>query len=315
MNYRKIKRVGIVGTGVIGASWASLILAHGFDVIATDPAPEAEDRLRRYICESMLSLKRLGVLTKAEVIGNLKFVQTLEECIAAADFIQENGPERASIKQETFRKLDAAAPPDVLLASSTSGFRPSELQAGCRYPGRVLIGHPFNPPHLIPLVEIVGGKHSSDEALAHAEAFYRALGKVTIRLKREMLGHVSNRLQAALWREAYHLVNEGVVSAADVDVAIAHGPGLRWALMGPIMLGELAGGQGGLKHFLDHIGPMSEAIWDDLGSPRLTETLKAKLVIDLEQQLSRLSREAMIKERDDLLVDLIVSKGRAKNLP
>lgn len=314
MKYREVKTVGVVGTGLIGASWAAFFLACGFRVVATDPAPGAHERLRDFIGKAWPALNRLGV-TERETPCEPVFADTLADCIAQADFVQESGPERADIKRDTYIEMDALAAPDVILASSTSGFRPSQLQEGCRHPGRILVGHPFNPPHIVPLVEIVGSAATGPDALERAESFYKSLGKVTIRVRRELTGHVSNRLQAALWREAYHLVATGVVSAAEVDAAIAHGPGLRWALMGPMLLGELGGGAGGLQHFLDHIGPLSERIWAELGQTVLTGDVKKTLVDSTNDEMAALDATAMLQERDRLLVDLINAKAQAQNLP
>jgi len=314
MKYREIKTIGVVGTGLIGASWAAFFLACGFRVVATDPAPGAHERLRDFIAKAWPALNRLGV-AKAFAPAEPVFADTLGDCVAQADFIQESGPERADIKRDTYIEMDALAASDVILASSTSGFRPSQLQEGCRHPERILVGHPFNPPHIVPLVEIVGGAATDPDALERAESFYKSLGKVTIRVRRELTGHVSNRLQAALWREAYHLVATGVVSAAEVDAAISHGPGLRWALMGPMLLGELGGGAGGMRHFLDHIGPLIERIWAELGPTELTDEVKKTLVDSTREETTPLDTATMLQERDRLLVDLINAKAQAKNLP
>lgn len=304
----------MVGTGLIGASWAAFFLACGFRVVATDPAPGAQARLHDFIDKAWPALNRLGVAKEPTPLEPV-FADTLEDCVSQADFIQESGPERADIKRDTYVKMDALAAPDVILASSTSGFRPSQLQQDCRHPERILVGHPFNPPHIVPLVEIIGSEATDPAALERAESFYKSLGKVTIRVRRELTGHVSNRLQAALWREAYHLVASGVVSAAEVDAAIAHGPGLRWALMGPMLLGELGGGEGGMQHFLDHIGPLIESIWADMGNPALTTEIKQTLVRSVQDETAPLDTAAMLQERDKLLVDLINAKSQAKNLP
>lgn len=314
MKYREIKTIGVVGTGLIGASWAAFFLASGFRVVATDPAPGAQARLRDFIGRAWPALNRLGVSKEPAPLEPI-FADTLEDCVSQADFIQESGPERADIKQATYIKMDALAAPDVILSSSTSGFRPSQLQEGCKHPGRILVGHPFNPPHIVPLVEIVGSPATDPAALEQADAFYKSLGKVTIRVRRELTGHVSNRLQAALWREAYHMVASGVVSAAEVDAAIAHGPGLRWALMGPMLLGELGGGEGGMQHFLDHIGPLIEKIWADMANPTLTAEIKQTLVRSVQDEMAPLDTTAMLQERDKLLVDLINAKAQAKSIP
>lgn len=309
-----IGRVAVIGTGVIGASWVSQCLARGLAVVATDPAPGAEAALRETVARHWPVLEQIGLSPGASP-ERLTFVAGPEEAVADADFVQENGPERLEIKHETFARLDAAAAPDVVLATSSSGLTPSAIQTACRHPGRVVLGHPFNPPHLVPLVEVLGGEKTDEGAVAAAMAFYQNLGKRPIRLRRELVGHVANRLQAALWREAFHLVGTGAATVADIDAAIAHGPGLRWALMGPCLLNHLSGGSKGLAHTLDHLGPLMEAMWADLGDPRLTPELKATLVEGLEQALDGRDRDAMVAQRDRLLVDLVRHKREAPDLP
>src|SRR5262245_57507615 len=303
MAKREIERVGVVGTGLIGSSWAAFFLARGLEVIATDPAPGAEARLRNTIGAAWPVLDRMGLAPGASQ-ARVRFVATVEECVAEADFVQENGPEREEIKRETYRRMDAVATSNVILASSTSGFRPTLLQRECRHPERVLVGHPFNPPHVVPLVEIVGGEVTSENAIDRATRFYKSLGKITIRVRKELLGHAANRLQAALWREAIHLIDIGAVNASEVDAAIAHGPGLRWALMGPLLLCHLAGGPGGLRHFLDQFGPLTEAVWAELGQPALTDGLKRKLIESVDAEISSIDFVAALADRDRLLVDL-----------
>jgi 3-hydroxyacyl-CoA dehydrogenase len=311
---RAIRRVAVIGTGVIGASWAAYFLARGLDVAATDPSPGAESRLRDDVARAWPALTQLGLDPSASP-ERLRFTDELEAALADADFVQENGPEREDAKRDLFRRLGAATPPDVILASSSSGYGPSVFQDSARHPVRVLVGHPFNPPHLIPLVEVVGGRQTSDAAIEAAMAFYAAIGKRPIRIRKELVGHVVNRIQAALWREAFHLVETGAVSVAEVDAAIAHGPGLRWALMGPCLLNHLSGGEGGLAHTLEHLGPLMERMWADLGDPCLTPELKRRLVTGIEDELSEADREAMLAERDRLLVGLISAKAGAGNLP
>ena len=314
MSRRAVERIAVVGTGVIGASWAAYVLARGLDVVATDPAPGADERLRSYIRDAWPALTRMGLSPDADP-ERIRFVPDVETCVAEADFVQENGPEREEVKRETYRRMDAAARPDVILATSSSGFMPSLFQGVCSRPERVLVGHPFNPPHLIPLVEVVGGADTSEEAVGRAMAFYASIGKIPIRVRKELVGHVANRLQAALWREAYHLVDIGAVTVAEVDAAIAHGPGLRWALMGPILLSHLSGGDGGLRHLLDHLGPLCETMWADLGTPRLDEALKRKLIDGVDAEIAPLDFPETVRERDRLLVDLMAAKAAAKNLP
>lgn len=307
--------VAIVGCGLIGASWAALFLAQGHDVVATDPAPGAEARLRAAVAEAWPALSSLG-LAEGAAPERLSFEPDPSRAVALAGFVQENGPERIKLKRETFRLLDEAAAPDVVLASSSSGLRPSDIQRDCaRHPERVLVGHPFNPPHLVPLVEVVGGDRTSEAAVEAAMAFYARVGKRPIRLRRELTGHVANRLQAALWREAFHLVETGAASAADVDAAIAHGPGLRWALTGPCLLNHLSGGPGGIAHTLAHLGPLIQAMWDDLGSPRVTPALVETLAEGIAEELAGRSLPEVVAERDAILAELVARKLRAKALP
>lgn len=306
---RPVARVAVVGTGVIGASWAAYFLAHGLDVVATDPAPGAEERLRADVAAHGESLG----LAEAEAADRLHFTTEVAAAVADADFVQENGPEREDVKHRLFAVLDRAAAPDVVLASSSSGLLPSTIARACaRHPERVVIGHPFNPPHLIPLVEVVPGERTSPETVEAALEFYTAIGKRPIRLRQELPGHVANRLQAALWREAYSLVERGVASVSDIDTAISEGPGLRWALLGPFANQHLSGGAGGLRHVLEHLGPPMVAWWQDLGRPELTPDLARRLVEGVDQELSGLDQQALVRERDELLQMLLAAKaGRA----
>jgi 3-hydroxyacyl-CoA dehydrogenase len=250
------------------------------------------------------------------ISGRLSFAASIADAVEGADFVQENGPERLDAKSEIVREIDLAARPDVVVASSSSTMMPSTLAAmASAHPERVLVGHPFNPVHLMPLVEVVGGPATSPAAVEGALAFYRSLGKRPVRLRREVPGHLANRLQAALWREAYSLVESGVASVADVDAAIAHGPGLRWALLGPLVNQHLSGGAGGLAHVLAHLGPPTQQIMDDLGDPRLTPELVALLVSGVDDELSGIDQEALARARDDLLVDLLAAKSRQSDLP
>jgi 3-hydroxyacyl-CoA dehydrogenase len=303
----QIRSVAIVGAGSIGASWAALAVARGLDVVATDPASGAEDRLRETL---RLRLAELGApaLEGADE-ARVRFVADPAEAAAAGQLVLECGPERLDVKRELFAVLDAAAAPDVLLASSSSGLAPSAFQVDCRHPERVLVAHPFNPPHLVPLVEVVGGEQTSDAAVESAIAVMRHLGKQPIRLRRELPGHVANRLQAALWREAYHLVGEGVVSVSDLDLAISSGPGLRWALLGPFATQHLSGGPGGLEHVLAHLGPPMVEWWKDLGEPELTPELIGVLVAGVREELGGREAEVMAL-RDQALSELLATKRR-----
>jgi carnitine 3-dehydrogenase len=310
-----VTHVALVGTGVIGASWATLFLAKGLDVIATDTAPEAEIKLRATIARQWDAMETLG-LTPGASQARLTFTPSLEEAVRDADFIQESGPERLEIKRDLYRRMDEGARPDVVIATSSSGILISEVQVACAHrPDRVLVGHPFNPPHLIPLVEVVGGKATSNAAIATAMEFYSAAGKRPIHLKKEVKGHVANRLQAALWREAFALVNDGVATVADIDTAIAHGPGLRWALLGPFLNLHLSGGVGGLEYVLDHLGPPIESWWADMKEVTIDDALKAKLVAGGDDELAGKSMDIIVQDRDRVLLELMRLKAQAEHLP
>ncbi|MBU9678962.1 3-hydroxyacyl-CoA dehydrogenase [Burkholderia multivorans] len=300
-----IQRIAIVGTGVIGASWTAFYLAKGFDVVATDPAPQADARLR----ESLAAF--LGDDADA-ACARLTFDADLVRALDGVDFVQENGPERLDLKRALYRQMDDVLPAHVPIASSSSGLKMSDIQTACeQHPERCLIGHPFNPPHLIPLVELVGGEATDAAVIERAKAFYDALGKVTIVLNKEMAGHVANRLAAALFREVYHLVGEGVVSVADADKAVAWGPGLRWALMGQCLTYHLGGGAGGIAHFLEHLsGPMT-SWWNDLGTPSFDPDVDRKLIDGLRTIQGERSMQDLAAERDRLLVELIDARRRS----
>jgi 3-hydroxyacyl-CoA dehydrogenase len=304
-NNKPIQKVAIIGTGVIGASWAAQFLAKGLDVVATDVAPDAEASLRRFVRAAWPALERLGLAPGASQ-SRLTFSGDLPTAVAGADLIQENGPERIDFKRKLYRQLDELLPADVIIASSSSGLTMSEIQSDCRlHPERCVIGHPFNPPHLIPLVEIVGGGKTSEETIRRATEFYTSIGKQTVRLNKEVPGHVANRLQAALMREVYHLVNEGVVSVADIDAALCWGPGLRWGIMGQVMLNHLGGGPGGIEHMLQQFtGPIT-AWWKVLGSPTLTPELQTKLIDGVHAEAGSRTIDELEATRDEILLGLL----------
>lgn len=300
-----IRTIAVVGTGAIGASWAALALARGFLVVATDPAPGAEQALR-----GTLAL-RLAELGQPDLRDRLSFTTDIGEAAATADLVLENGPERLDVKREIFAALDRSARAEVLLASSSSGLVPSSFQDACaRHPERVLVAHPFNPPHLVPLVEIVGGRQTSEQAVESALEVFRHLGKHPIRICGERPGHVANRLQAALWREAYYLVGEGVVSVEDVDTAISSGPGLRWALLGPFATQHLSGGSGGMEHVLRHLGPPMVDWWNDLGAPDLTPELAATLIAGVREEFAGQDETDVMARRDLALRELMTIKAK-----
>jgi carnitine 3-dehydrogenase len=300
-----IRQVAIIGTGVIGASWASLFLAKGLDVVATDVAPGADAALKRFVAAAWPALQRLGLAPGASQ-SRLTFVANLADAVKQADLVQENGPEKIDFKRTLYRQLDELLHPGVIIASSSSGLTMSEIQAACEmHPERCVIAHPFNPPHLVPLVEIVGGAKTSETTIQRAAQFYTSIGQRTVRLNKEMPGHVANRLQAALAREVYYLVAEGVVSAADVDTALSWGPGLRWGIMGNLMLNHLGGGPGGIEHFFQQFtGPMT-AWWKTLGSPVLTPDVQKKLIDGVHAEVGSRTIDELAAERDEVLLGLI----------
>jgi 3-hydroxyacyl-CoA dehydrogenase len=302
---KPIRRIAIIGTGVIGASWTALFLAKGLEVVATDVAPDAETSLRRFVKTAWPALQRLGLAAGASQ-SRLSFTKDLPAAVRSADFVQENGPERIDFKKKLYQQLDELLPADVIIASSSSGLTMSEIQSACRsHPERCVIGHPFNPPHLVPLVEIVGGAKTSEATIERASAFYTGLGKQAVRLHKEVPGHVANRLQAALAREVYYLVAEGVVSVTDVDKALCWGPGLRWGIMGQVLLNHLGGGQGGIEHFFEQFtGPMT-AWWKVLGSPELTPQVRQELIDGLHQEVGSRSITELEAQRDEILLGLL----------
>jgi carnitine 3-dehydrogenase len=304
-NNKPIRRVAIIGTGVIGASWTALFLAKGLDVVATDVAPDAETALKRFVKAAWPVLERLGLAPGASQ-SRLTFNADMATAVGDADFVQENGPERIDFKKKLYRQLDELLPADVILASSSSGLTMSQIQSDCPlHPERCVIGHPFNPPHLVPLVEIVGGAETSEATIQRASDFYTGLGKQTVRLRKEVPGHVANRLQAALAREVYYLVANDVVSATDVDKAVCWGPGLRWGIMGQLMLNHLGGGPGGIEHFFAQFtGPMT-AWWKVLGSPELTAEVQRKLVDGVHDEVGARSVAELETQRDEILLGLL----------
>jgi len=309
---KPIRRVAIVGTGVIGASWSAQYLAKGLQVVATDPAPGAENRLRASVAKAWTALERLGLSPGASQ-ANLSFAADLAEALTGVDLVQENGPERLDFKQKLYGQLDELLAADVIIASSSSGLTMSEIQKGAAaHPERCVIAHPFNPPHLIPLVEIVGGAKTSEETIRRAMEFYKSIGKRPVRVNKEMPGHVANRLQSAVQREVYYLVAEGIISAADVDTALSWGPGLRWGVMGNMMLNHLGGGPGGMEHFLEQFAGSLTAWWKTLGSPVLTPEVQKKLIDSVNAEVGSRSIEELAAQRDEVLLGLLELRARAE---
>ncbi|MDO9440407.1 MAG: 3-hydroxyacyl-CoA dehydrogenase NAD-binding domain-containing protein [Beijerinckiaceae bacterium] len=299
------QRIAVIGAGTIGASWAALFLAHGHEVAAHDPSPNGEAFLRAFVGKAWPALEALGLVKDGASADRLSFHASIAEACKGVSFVQESGPEREDIKTATYAEIDAACASDVIIASSSSGLLISRFAIACKHPERCVIGHPFNPPHLIPLVEVVGGDKTSAEAISKAMEFYRGLGKQAIHIKKEVRGHVANRLQAAIWRETIHLVMEGVVSIEDADAALRYGPGQRWALMGQSAAFHLGGGEGGIAHFLSHIGPAVQDWMDDLGSPRLTPEVQKVIIDGVAEQANGRTIAELREWRDRKLIDIL----------
>ena len=297
-----ITHVAVLGTGTIGASWAANFLAQGLTVGASDPAPGAEAFLRRFIDNAWPALESLGLAPNADP-GRITFTSDPVKAVDGAQFVQESGPERIGVKVALYEQVSQAAPPETIFASSSSALTPSAMQARCHHPERLVLGHPFNPPHLIPLVEVCGGAQTSPAAVDAAMAFYKAIGKHPIRLNKEMPGHVSNRLQAAMFREAAYLVEQGVVNVTDVDAAVSMGPGLRWALMGPLMTFHLGGGAGGLRYLMEHID--TTTLWPGLGTPDMTPAFKEALIEGVGTEAGGRPVDELARERDRRLIALL----------
>ncbi len=252
-----IKRVTVVGTGVIGAGWTTRFLARGLDVVASDPAPGAEEKLRASVARAWPAVVKSGLATR-DTPPAFRFESDLAAACAEADWVQENAPENEALKRDLLARIDAATPKEAIIASSSSGLLPTAIQADCAAPERVVIGHPFNPVYLLPLVEILGGEATAADAVERAAAFYGSIAMHPLKVRREIEGYISDRLQEALWREALHMVAEGVASTEEIDDAVIYGPGLRWAIMGTCLTFHLAGGEAGMRHMLEQFGPALE---------------------------------------------------------
>jgi 3-hydroxyacyl-CoA dehydrogenase len=315
MSFNKpVRRIAIVGTGVIGASWAAEYLARGFDVVATDPGPNAEANLHKYVDEAWEQLEAIG-LSPGASRDRLTFTPDMKAALAQADLVQENAPERPEFKMKLFADMDDATPLDSIIASSSSGITPSVMQSKCKRPERVLVGHPFNPPHIIPLVEVVGGAKTSPDAIQAAMAFYTSIGKKAIHLKKELPGHVANRLQAALYREMLYLIEQEVLSVEDMDAAVAYGPGLRWGVMGQSLQWHLGGGEGGIKHFMDHLMDPLAGMMKALGTPNITPELKQTVIDGVLREAAGRSVEQLAKNENEVLIGLQKLRANGASAP
>ena len=300
-------RTAVLGAGVIGASWTALFLASGRSVAVFDPAEGAEASVRGYVERAWPALEALGLTGRGDP-GRVTFHGSAAGAVQGAGFVQENVPERVAIKHATFAEIEPVLAPHAIVASSASGLTLGQMQEGWTNPARFVLGHPFNPPHLIPLVEVMGNARTAEGVVEAAEAFYADVGKVTIRVRKEVPGHVANRLQAAIWREAVHLITEGVASLEDVDKAVTAGPGLRWAAMGPSMLFHL-GARGGLSAFCDHFAGTFNGWWDGLGQPRLDEATIEVLTRQIGEATQGATETDLAAHRDRLLVALQAARN------
>ncbi|RYU15090.1 3-hydroxyacyl-CoA dehydrogenase NAD-binding domain-containing protein [Nocardioides iriomotensis] len=305
-----VRTVACIGAGTIGGGWAAYFLARGYRVVAWDPAADGAPRLRHLVQQAWPALTDLG-LAEGASIDNLEVEPGLAAACAQADFVQESAPEVIDLKRTLLAEIDAATPADVVISSSTSGFAMSEMQDRCAHPERTVVGHPFNPPYLIPLVEVVGGRATSPDAVAWASDFYRHAGKSVITMDHEVPGFIANRLQEALWREALHMVAAGEATVEQIDLSITDGPGLRWPVQGPMLTFHLAGGQGGMAHMLDHFGPSLQSPWTRLVAAELTPELRDAVVEGCEREAGSRTIDDLVAERDRGVIAVLRALGRA----
>jgi carnitine 3-dehydrogenase len=299
----KIKTVGIAGTGLIGAGWAARLLIRGIDVIAYDVSPTAEAKLKAAIKVAWPSMEKL--LGRPKKKGKLTFTTDLKEMASKAQFIHEAAPEREDLKIKLFKDIDAIAKPDVIISSSSSGFLPTRLQSECQHPERVIIGHPFNPVHLLPLVETVPGAKTSTKTMDRAGVYFESIGMQVLRLKKEIDGYICDRLQEALWREALHILDKDIGSTADIDDSIVYSAGMRWAFMGSFQTYHLAGGPGGMRDFMKQFDPTLELPWTDLKFPKWNDALETRLIEGCEAQAAGRTVAQMEAKRNAILVDMM----------
>ena len=302
MTESNIKKVALVGGGVIGGGWATRCLANGLEVVLTDPRPEARDYVETMVADAWPVLEDAGLVSENK--GKLHFAQDIAEAVADADFVQENVPEREELKIAVHEEISQHTCEDVVIASSSSGLLPSRLQARCAHPERLLIGHPFAPVYLLPLVEIVGSEQTSQTAIAQAGAFYRSVGMRPLHVRREIEAYIADRLQESLYREALHLIDQGVATVAEIDAAVTGGPGLRWAFMGTFLAWHLGGGPGGMRHTIEQFGPALELPWSHMKAPELTDELKERIVDGCEVESGERAFDEMERRRDRCLAEI-----------
>lgn len=311
MSDTQIRKVAVVGTGLIGASWVAQYLASGLDVVATDPAPDAEASLRKSVDEAWQLLTVVGLASDASR-ERLTFTTAMNEAVSQADFVQESVPERLMLKARVFAQMDEVARPDTILASSASGVTIDGIQSSCKkHPERCVLGHPFNPPHVIPLVEVVGGAKTSESVIERTIAFYASIGKKPIRLRKAIPGHVGNRLQAALYREVLYLIQQGVLSVQDADIAVSYGPGLRWGVMGPSLQWHLAGGTGGIEQFVRQFMEGFAGLMKKLEMPDVTPALLQTVIDGVLKEANGQSVEQLANDENKMVLELLQLRAKA----
>jgi carnitine 3-dehydrogenase len=300
----KKKIVSIIGTGVIGAGWAARFIASGYHVQAFDPSLRSLKKLKTDVKKALISLSKIG-LHKNASIKNLSYHNNLKDALKDTSFVQENAPEKEKLKTSLLQKIDQLLDKKILIASSSSGLLPTKIQSKCKFPNRVLIGHPFNPVYLLPLVEIVKGKKTSQQSALKLKKIYEDIGMKPLMVRKEIEGYISDRLQEALWRESLHLIKDGIASTEEIDDAIVYGPGLRWAFMGVCLTFHLAGGEEGMKHMLEQFGPALKLPWTKLKAPELNKKLKGRMISGTKKQAGNFSIDDLEKQRDLFLIEIM----------
>ena len=311
MSEARITTVGIIGAGTIGSSWAAYFLAHGLSVRCWDPLYGYAENVTSFVARAWPIMEQLG-LAEGASLDKLACFDRVGEALDGVEFVQESGPEDPELKARLMAEIDRDIPDDVVISSSSTALTVSEFQHLAVHPGRIVLGHPFNPPHLMPVVEVGGGKQTDGWAVDRAMVFYDAIGKTPIRLRAEIPGHLVNRLQAALYREAVYLVAEGYATVEDIDKAVSGGPGLRWAFMGPHMTYHLGGGDGGIRRYFEVLGPSQERRWEALGAPELTDAVKQKIIDGVDAETQGRSISELTAERDATLLRLLKALGNGK---
>ena len=306
-----IKKIAIIGTGVIGAGWTIRLLAKNKIVNVYDPNISQLNFLKNEIRRVSKSVLRFYKTNKLN-INNLYFNNSIKDAVKDADLIQENAPENLNIKKKIVKEISKWAKPNAIIASSSSGLLPTKIQQSCKLPERFLIAHPFNPVYLLPLVELVKGKKTKINFIKKSKIFYQSIDMYPLILKKEVEGYLSDRLQESMWRESLHILNEDLASSDDLDKAIIHGPGLRWALMGNFLTFHLAGGELGMKHTLEQFGPTLKIPWTKLKAPNLTKKLSNKIIRETKKQSKGTSIKKLTTMRDNFIVDLLKLKNKYK---